>query len=121
VIYGEFNDGFPRVALELPDSSSGLRTTDFIVDSGFEGDLTLPAEVVVTLDAVYAGEYPFTLADFTFRSRPVYRVLLDWMGEERDVAIVAMDGNALLGVGLLRGNLVQMEMDEGGEVIVGPL
>ena len=118
MIHGRFHDGFPHLTLELPITTGTTRGFDFILDSGFEGDLTLPPDLLPGLDMSYAGELPFALADLTLRTRPVYQILLEWQGEERIAAIVAMEGNPLLGVGLLRGNLVQMEMDEGGEVTV---
>src|SRR5205823_4289669 len=105
----------------LPLKSGGERAVDFIVDSGFEVDLALPTDMLTGLDVVYAGEYPFALADLTYRTRPLYRMLINWQGEDRVTEIVEMDGNPLLGVGVLLGNLVQMEMTDGGEVLVEPL
>jgi len=118
VIYGRFYAGFPRVSLELPTVGGGNRLVELILDSGFEGDLALPPDLLSGLDAFYAGQLPFALADLTLRTRPVYQISLNWQGEERLAAAVAMDGNALLGVGLLRGSFVQTEMDDGGNVSV---
>jgi predicted aspartyl protease len=121
VTHGQFRDGFPRIVLDLTLRDGTRRSVEFIVDSGFEADLTLPPDLLIGLDADYAGEYPFSLADLTYRTRPVYRIILNWQGEDRVTEVVAMDGNALLGVGVLRNNLVQMEMVEGGEIVVEPM
>lgn len=118
---GRFRDGFARVPLALPLRGGGERRVEFVVDSGFEGDLSAPPALLSGLDVVFAGELPFLLADLTYRERPVYQMILDWQGEELTVEVIGMDGNPLLGVGLLRGNAVHMEMEEGGEVAVEPL
>lgn len=119
--HGSFRDGFPRLILHLPQSNGRERSIEFILDSGFEGDLALPSSLLVGLEAVYVGEHPFALADLTYRTRPIYQIILDWHDEERVTEVISIKGNPLLGIGLLRDNLVQIEITEGGEVSVEPL
>jgi predicted aspartyl protease len=45
MIYGTFRDGHPRLSLELPGRTGPIKV-EFIVDTGFEGDLILPREVL---------------------------------------------------------------------------
>ena len=121
MILGQFRDGFPRIVLELPLLDGGSRKIQFIVDSGFEADLALPPSVIDVLDATYVGDIPISLADLTFRTRPVYRLFLNWQGEDRITEVISMEGNPLLGVGVLLGNQVLMDMTEGGDVTVETL
>jgi clan AA aspartic protease len=120
VTYGQFRDGFPRLTLSLP-GRDGIRSVEFIVDTGFDGEIALPSELLRDLDAAYAGDHPILLADRTYRRRSVHRILLEWGEEDRETEIIEMDGNPLIGNGLLRDNLVEIEMREGGEVAVEPL
>jgi predicted aspartyl protease len=120
-MYGQFRDGFPRIFLDLPLASGGTPSVDFIVDSGFEGDLTVSPDLLPRLDAVYAGEYPFALADLTYRTRSIYRLVVNWQGEERVTEDIAMEGNPLLRIGMLRGSSVYMEIADGGDVTVEAL
>jgi predicted aspartyl protease len=119
--HGGFRDGFPRISLNFPLVDGGARAIEFIVDSGFEGDFSLPPDLLSGLDAAYAGEYPIALADLTYRTRPLYQTLVIWQGEERVTEVIAMDGNPLIGLGILQGNSVYMEITHGGRVEVEPL
>ena len=91
------------------------------MDTGFEGDLALPSEVIRHLDATYAGEQDILLADFVPRSVDIYKAVIDWQGDERTVEIMVMEGRPLLGTFLLEGNLIQIEMYTGGPVNIEPL
>jgi YD repeat-containing protein len=61
------------------------------------------------------------LADGTERERPWCTINLDWHGEGRLTEVLVLDGNPLLGTQLLAGSLVQIEMADGGEVLIEPL
>lgn len=95
---------------------------EFIVDTGFEGELALPASLVRQLDAVFALEREIILADGTRQRRPYFRIALNWHEESRVTEIAVLGGgNPLLGVELLAENLLQIEMTDGGEVSLDPL
>lgn len=44
MIYGQFRDRFPRVPLDLP-GRSGSVLVEFIMDTGFDGAITLPGSL----------------------------------------------------------------------------
>ena len=62
MIYGHVRDGFPRVTLALPGQRGTMRV-EFILDTGFEGELSVPSHVRRELDASFRGSNPFRLAD----------------------------------------------------------
>ena len=117
---GHVRDRFARLMLALP-SRDGVANVEFVVDTGFDGELALPSGLLTTLDAAYAGDRPLLLADGSVRRHPFYQVIMEWDEEERIIEVIALDGNPLLGVELLEGNLFQSEMTDGGEVTVEPL
>jgi len=39
MIVGEFREGFPRITLDLRLKDGSVRAVEFVVDTGFEGDL----------------------------------------------------------------------------------
>lgn len=117
---GHVRDRFARLMLTLP-GRDGVAHIEFVVDTGFDGELALPTALINTLDAAYIGNRPLLLADGSVRLRPFYQITLEWDEEERPVDVIALDGNPLLGVELLEGNLFQAEMADGGEVLVEPL
>ena len=83
---------------------------EFIVDTGFDGELSLPSNLARHLDVEIAGHQALALADGTTIFSPYYRVLLDWGDESR-----------LTGVLLLEGHWLHSQMTSGGEVDIEPL
>ncbi|MBV9848174.1 MAG: hypothetical protein JO250_00660 [Armatimonadetes bacterium] len=120
MIYGHVRDKFARLTIPLP-GLDGSAAIEFILDTGFEGHLSLPGTVVDTLDATYLGDRPVAFADGAVRTRPFYQIMLEWQDELRPVEIIALDGKPLLGVELMEGSFLQAEMRDGGEVSLEPL
>lgn len=120
MIFGHVRDNFPRVVLTLP-SLRGARSIEFIVDTGFDGELALPDFMVRDLDALLLGDRPYMLADGSIVMRPCYRIVLQWDDERRSAEIIDLDGNPLLGAELMVGSLLQVEMRDGGEVTIEAL
>jgi predicted aspartyl protease len=120
MILGHVRDNFPHVMLTLP-GYEGPTPVEFIVDTAYEGDLTLPQSMLARVEASYIGDRPIRLADGTLRDRAYYRLVLDWDEEERIVEIAEMENSPLLGVELMAGYLLQVEITDGGEVSLEPL
>ncbi len=120
MIFGVFRDDHPRLTLSLP-SASGEEFIEFIINTGFAGDLALPLSILVRLEADAVGIDSFALADGSQLDCYVYAMRLDWNGQPRQVEVLALDGEPLLGTRLLRQMLLQAEMVDGGEVEIGPI
>ena len=120
MIYGHVRDRFPRISLSLPGREGPL-TVEFIVDTGLDGDLALPASLIARLEATASDSQQVRLADGSQQERPLYEILLDWGEESRVTEIILLENPPLIGVGLLEGNLLQAEMQDGGEVSLEPL
>jgi clan AA aspartic protease len=118
--FGEYRDHFPRLWLTLP-GVAGPVDVQFIVDTGFEGELAIPASTVRTLDARFAGREAFVLGDTSRVERPVYRLEIEWTGEPREVQALVLEGNPLLGNLLMEGMQLQIDLIEGGEVVLESL
>lgn len=74
------------------------------IDTGFNGDLVLPQQQIDDLELPPTGTVKAILADGSEVALQRYACLIDWFGEERDLEVVANDGEyPLLGVGLLVG------------------
>lgn len=117
MMIGEFREHFPRLSLDLP-TDDGTEQVEFVLDTGFEGDLTLPSAVARRLDARYRGSQFRILADGSSVECAIYYLFLDWHGESRQVEVLVLETNPLLGTLLLDGCHLDIEMTEGGEVIV---
>ena len=120
MLVGEFRNKIPRLTLTLPGRGGDVEVT-FIMDTGFNGDLTLPLRAIGRLNATLYDTQTHLMANGGEVDSPVYHVEIEWLGETRNVEILALDGNPLLGTGLLTGCHIDIEAIEGGEVIIETL
>ena len=118
--FGTVRRRFPRARLSLP-GREGPFAVEFIIDTGFDGELALPPHLALRLPLTTAGHQTLALADGTTVYSPYYRLLLEWDGEERLTEVLLLDGSPLLGVNLLNETLMQIEWTEGGEVSIESL
>jgi clan AA aspartic protease len=115
MMLGVVRDNFPRVTLDLPGPQGFLRV-EFVLDTGFEGELSVPLALMQRLDVSLTTHRALRLADGTLRHIPHYEISFDWLEEERLTEIIALEGRPLLGSMLLEGCSVLIEMQDGGEV-----
>ena len=74
------------------------------VDTGFTGDLVVPAKAIEGLELEPSGSVDAILADGSQISLSTYTCLIEWFGETKSLEIIENDGECpLLGVGLLLG------------------
>jgi len=118
VILGEFRDGFPRVTLSLVGADGRPAAVEFIVDTAFDGDLKLPATLLRRLQTNELGTQTRMLVDGSLVECAHHEVTLLWESEPLLVRALVMPGNALLGTNPLLGAHLDIEMDEGGEVVI---
>ncbi len=113
---GCFRDGFPRLTIELP-GRSGSFSVEFIVDTGFDGGLTLPEHLARDLDTGEPEVRFIRLAGGFQQQSRYYEILLENEdGEEQDVEALVLEGNPLMGNTFLAEMLLSIETTEGGEV-----
>ena len=120
MIVGHVRDHMPRVVLGIRGLNGTLQV-EFIVDTGFDGDLAMPIELVNRLDASGIGEQIAVLAGKVVRYTDAFRVDVIWDGAPRRLEAMSVDGSPLLGGMALDGSLLQVEMRDGGEVTIEPL
>lgn len=100
---------------------SGAIEVEFVVDTGFDGELAVPPDLARRLDILAQGHKSLELADGSIIVSPFVTIELDWEDELRPTEVLVLDGSPLLGAALMDGNLLQAEMQEGGEVFLEPL
>jgi clan AA aspartic protease len=70
--------------------SNGSRVPiEFVIDTGFTGELCLPLEAVSLMGLTFRHDTFANLADNTEVSLPLHEAIVLWDGVERDVLIVA--------------------------------
>lgn len=89
-----------------------------VIDTGFEGFLTLPPSVVADLGLSYLININANLANNSNVETAVYLATIVWNGVERNIAVLAMGRRPLIGTALLEDYHLSIDFYEGGTVIV---
>lgn len=119
MMIGEWRDGFPRVMLTLPGLRGPLEI-EFIVDTGFEGGLTLPEALVGQLEVSVQERRSIKLAGGIRQRCYSYEIVVEWADEARVVEVLTLEGNPLLGNDLWKEEALRAENTDGGEVFFEP-
>ena len=110
-----------RLPIELLLNDASVRSVKVDLDTGFTGDLTLPAEVIRQCGLVLEGERPVVLANGDEVYLRVWQGMTLWYGRPRRVRILQAEGEPLLGMNLLRGSRVTLDVLAGGNVVIEEL
>ena len=109
------------VAVELLAADGQLQSFNFALDTGFDGDLSLPSQILRGLDAAAEGEHLFELADGSKTTIYGWSATVRWEGVLRDVLILESAGEPLLGMELLWQSRITLETRAYGPVLIEPL
>ena len=93
----------------------------FVIDTGYTAMLTLPKRHIAALGLTLIDDMEVFLADGTSGTADVYYGVILWHGEAREVFVLEMDSDPLLGAELLRGSHLGIDFAENGAVSVTPL
>ena len=93
-----------RPYIELFIQGNGKQAkAEFTIDTGYNGTLTLPLDECRALGLSYRGTRRSLLADGSQVRLEMYRLVVNWDGRERDVEILAIGQERLLGATMLEG------------------
>lgn len=106
------------VTIPLLGPTGQTREVIALVDTGFNGFLTLPPTLVADLELSVVGDGEAILADGSEATFDVYGVTVLWDGQARYVETAAVGIDALVGMMLLDGHSLFVEIAVGGRVIV---
>ena len=109
------------IRLTLRGPSGQEVEVDAVLDTGFTEYLSLPPAVVRTLQLPYRASTQFTLADGSIVSLDIFRVMVLWDGQSRVVPVLAAAGGALIGMALVYGSRVTLNVVDGGPVNIEAL
>jgi clan AA aspartic protease len=96
------------------------QAVDTVLDTGFNGFLTLPSHVVHTLRLPFVGHRRATLGDGSIAVLDLYLATVLWHEQEREVLVLQADGGPLVGMALLYGSRVVLHIVDDGDVLIEP-
>lgn len=121
MISGKVNELLEAVIPLTVIGREGLRAgIESVIDTGFNGFLTLDTAVIQTLKLFCAGSRRASLADGSVVALDVYLGNVDWQGEIREVLVIEAAGGSLAGMSLLNGSCMVVEVVADGDVTITP-
>jgi clan AA aspartic protease len=109
------------VRLWIRGTEGRVLETEVIIDTGFSGTLSLPQEMVAGLGLLPQGQMLGVLADGSETFFPVYEAIILWRGQPHATYVSAVESDPLLGMGMLQGSELAIQIVEGGEVAIQAL
>ena len=106
------------VTLPLLRPSGQALEVDAVVDTGFNGYLTLPPMLVADLGLPVVGDGEAVLADGSEAAFNVYGVTMLWDGQPRYVETGAVGVDPLLGMAMLDNHDLSIQVRDGGRVVI---
>jgi len=122
MIYGVVNLRCEATLPLVVRNSSGQREAiKTVIDTGFDGFLSLPSEIITRLGLSWIISNPATLGDGSETVFDFYTATVIWDGQYRDIDIAASETEPLLGMAMLYGYRLQIDNVEGGRVMIEEL
>lgn len=109
------------VDLTLSGPAGREQRIAFVVDTGFDAGITLPAATVAVLELRFVGVGRAILGDGGVTAFDIYEALLAWGDATRRVLVDVAETEPLLGMGVLQGHELRIEAVRGGRVRITPL
>jgi clan AA aspartic protease len=92
-----------------------------IIDTGFDGWLSLPSSIVGQLGLIWRQRGRVLLADGSESIFDIYEATVDWDGEARRIAVDEAETIPLIGMSLLEGYELIVQVQGGGKVALRAL
>ena len=119
MIEGVVNSDYQAVInLTIQGSAGQTRGIEAIVDTGYNGFMTLPPALVDELALSFSSFSGATLGDGSKVSFPSYGVTLLWDNRQIHIEADATGGIPLVGMLLLDGYNLNMDIEQGGTVVI---
>ena len=119
MIQGYVNDAYEAIiSFTLQGPLGQTRDIEAVIDTGYTGFLTLTPVLVTELQLQYRNRDLAILADGREAIFDVYGVTVLWDGNNRQVDAYVSDATPLVGMRLLHGHNLNIEVMNGGAVAI---
>ena len=111
----------PRIEIGIAGRDGVLKTLSVVVDTGFTGWLTLPPDLIRELGLQQQGSRLATLADGQVARVDLYSAIIAWDGQILPRIVHQSDSTPLIGMHLMTGYHLAVDVREGGAVTLSAL
>jgi clan AA aspartic protease len=105
----------------IQDAAGNRHVVEATVDTAFSGFLTLPRDQINALNLPYLYHNVVVLGDGTSVLMHLYDATLDWDGLLVSADVVESDTNPLVGMSMLAGYRLRIDVVDGGAVEIEKL
>ena len=98
----------------------GFADVEAVIDTGFSGFLTLPPARIEGLRLPFVETRTYALGDQRAVPFFLHLATIAWNDQERPILVLATDGQPLVGMSLLHGYHLFMDVVDGGAVTIEP-
>lgn len=102
--------------LVVGNSNGQKQLIDTVIDTGFDGFLSLPSEMISRLGLPWTISHTATLGDGSEALFDFYTGTVIWDGQYRTIDIAESETEPLLGMAMLYGYRLRVDNVEGGAV-----
>jgi clan AA aspartic protease len=108
------------VAVKIRGPNGQVAQIETLVDTGFNDQMTLPPWVVEMLALAFRHEASYTFADGVKSATRVFEGEIEWHGTWNSVPIVEIESDPLLGMVMMQGCRLNIDVVDGGSVEISP-
>lgn len=117
MITGTVNADFePIISLSLCPADGEVFAQDAIIDTGFNGWLSLPSDLIAELNLRWKRRGRAVLGDGSECVFNVYEAVVIWDNALLTIPVDEADAEPLVGMSLMEGYQLTMQVFEGGQV-----
>lgn len=109
------------ISLVVSNTNRQTQLIGAVIDTGYTGFLSLPREIIVTLNLPWTGIDRGTLGDGSEVTFEVYAATIIWDGQYRNIPVNEAETDPLVGMSLLYGYDLYIRAVEGGNVTIKPI
>lgn len=107
-----------RIRVKVIGLRGREQEVDAVIDTGYTASLTLPPAVVAALGLRWRSIDSFTLGDGSECVFDVYMAKVVWDGKVRQILVSEVDAEPLVGMRLLKGHELKMQVRYRGKVTI---
>ena len=111
----------PVVPVAVLDRSGSPQQFQAVLDTGFAGAISLPRPSIERFGLANPRQEPVTLANGETQDSYIYRATAIWDGERYAVSVYELGREPFIGMELLNGNRLTMDVHEDGPISIEPL
>jgi clan AA aspartic protease len=122
MIVGVVTDDHQAVIHLVVRGPAGQETEiDAIIDTGFDGWLSLPSSIIISLDLEWRERGRALLADGSESVFDIYEAIVLWDGQALRIPVHQAETTPLVGMSLFRGYELIIQNQPGGKVSIRSL